>query len=54
MAVYLWLSEIVKAYRQEVYWILHLFTIDLYFMGFTSTSMGNKESFLPHLGHFPL
>jgi hypothetical protein len=25
-----------------------------HFMGFTSTSIGSKESFLPHLGHFPL
>jgi hypothetical protein len=24
-----------------------------YFAGFTSTSMGSKDSFLPHLGHFP-
>ena len=24
-----------------------------YLTGFTSTSMGSKESFLPHLGHFP-
>ena len=29
------------------------FTKDYYFIGFTSTSMGNKDSFLPHLGHFP-
>jgi hypothetical protein len=25
-----------------------------HFMGFTTTSIGSKESFLPHLGHFPL
>jgi hypothetical protein len=24
-----------------------------YFRGFTSTSMGSSESFLPHFGHFP-
>ena len=26
---------------------------NFYFIGFTSTSMGSRESFLPHLGHFP-
>jgi hypothetical protein len=31
----------------------HIFSLQTYFMGFTSTSMGNKDSFLPHLGHFP-
>jgi len=27
---------------------------EFHFMGFTSTLIGISESFLPHLGHFPL
>jgi hypothetical protein len=29
------------------------FFFAIYFRGFTSTSIGIKDSFLPHLGHFP-
>jgi hypothetical protein len=28
-------------------------SLNCHFIGFTSTSMGSKDSFLPHLGHFP-
>ena len=31
----------------------YFFAIKFHFMGFTSTLMGNKDSFLPHFGHFP-
>jgi hypothetical protein len=28
-------------------------SLQTHFKGFTSTSMGSKDSFLPHLGHLP-
>jgi hypothetical protein len=33
--------------------LLQSYLLQTYFTGFTSTSMGSKDSFLPHLGHFP-
>jgi hypothetical protein len=33
--------------------LLQPYLLQTYFTGFTSTSMGIKDSFLPHLGHFP-